>query len=119
MSDQQNTRQHPRYDIRISAEVATSDQNFTCVTRNLSAGGVGLVCDRQLTPQTPVRVTLFVVVDDVEDLGTEPLDLQATVVWCREAQPEQYDTGLQFGSMSRQQADYLGRFLAAVAPQEG
>lgn len=118
MSAQQNTRQHPRFDIRISAEVTTSDHTFTCVTRNLSAGGVGLACDRQLFPQTPVRVTLFVVVDDIEDLGTDPLMLEAVVVWCRPSQQEQFETGLQFKPMTQQQGAYLGRFLAAVSPRQ-
>lgn len=111
-----NTRQHPRYEIRISAEVATMEQSFTCTTRDLSAGGVGLSCDRGLDVGSPVRVTLFVVVDDIEDLGTEALVLEATIIWCKQMDPEKFDVGLQFMPMNEKKTAYLKRFLMAVSP---
>ena len=116
MSAQQNSRQHPRYDIRISADVVIDNQSFSCVTSNLSAGGVGVICDRELAAGAVANLTLFVVVDDIEDLGTDPLDVQATVVWCKPGGPETFNAGFKFNPMSREKSAYLGRFLAAVSP---
>jgi c-di-GMP-binding flagellar brake protein YcgR len=108
-----NTRAHSRYEIRISAEVATGGQVYVCTTRDLSEGGVGLSCDREIPTQNQAFVTLFVVVDDIEDLGTRPLELEGKIVWCREVNEERHDAGLQFGPMDESKSRYLKRLLAA------
>lgn len=115
MNRTENTRAHSRYEIRISAEVATGGQTFTCATRDLSKGGVGLDCDRELTAGLPALVTLFVVVDDVEDLGTDPLELEADIVWCKGLDPEHFAVGLKFGELDAERSAYLDRLLAVAA----
>lgn len=110
-----DTRAHSRYDIRVSAEIASGGQTFTCTTRDLSLGGVGLNCDRELQPGVPALVTLFVVVDDIEDLGTDPLELVADIVWCKNLEKEQYAVGLKFSDMDEKGTSYLKRLLSVAA----
>ena len=45
---QESRRQHQRVDLRMSAEVRTSETVFTATTRDLSEGGAGLSADRPL-----------------------------------------------------------------------
>jgi Tfp pilus assembly protein PilZ len=118
MSTFKNTRAHSRYEIRISAEVATGGQVYVCTTRDLSMGGVGVSCDREIPAGNPAFVTLFVVVDDIEDLGTKPLELAGKVVWCREVGAEQHDAGVQFEGMEAHDAQYLKRLLAATSARQ-
>lgn len=114
MNRPNNTRAHNRYDIRISAEVASGGLTFTCTTRDFSMGGVGLTCDRELTVGHPALVTLFVVVDDIEDLGTDPLELAADIVWCKKIENELYAAGLKFSGMDQESMAYLKRLLSVA-----
>src|SRR6185436_18142354 len=68
MTTEQRPR-HPRYAIRLSAELRVGNQLLTGVTRNLSAGGVCVEIDRPLEEGSKLRLTLFVVEDDVEAEG--------------------------------------------------
>ncbi len=114
MNSFHETRAHSRYDIRISAEVASGGVVFTCTTKDLSIGGVGVTCDRELTVGHPALVTLFVVVDDIEDLGTDPLELAADIVWCKSIDKESYLAGLKFSDMDQESRVYLQRLLTVA-----
>jgi len=108
----ENTRAYPRYEIRIGAEIQAGEKMITAMTKNLSLGGVALVLDRALLEGINVLVTLFVVLDDVEDSATEPFEIGARVAWCRRMGPETYEVGLAFEAMSPQRQAFLRRYLA-------
>jgi len=108
----ENTRAHPRYDIRIGADVQAGDKVITAMTKNLSLGGVGLVLDRAIPEGITILVTLFVVLEDVEDSATEPFEIGARVAWCRRMGPETYEAGLAFEAMTAERQVFLGRYLA-------
>ena len=107
-------RQHERYDIRVSAEVTVHQgEPVTCLTRDLSHGGVGIECEWPLPENSPLSVELFVVVDDIEDEGTVPLHLDGKVVWCRQRGERDFLAGIQFGDLSPDQRTYLNQLVAA------
>jgi c-di-GMP-binding flagellar brake protein YcgR len=102
--------------IQLSAEVDTFKDRFTAATRDLSVGGAGLDLDRPLREGAQLSLSLFVVLDDVEDEQTAPLTVRARVAWCAESDEEgRYAAGVRFDDMMPQQRDWLARFLAALA----
>ena len=111
-----DTRQHERYDIRVSAEVSVHQgEPVTCLTRDLSLGGVGIECEWPLPENVPLSVELFVVVDDIEDEGTLPLHLDGKVVWCRQRGERDFLAGIQFVNLTPDQTTYLQQLVAATA----
>jgi len=109
------TRAHIRYEIRVSAEVHLAPGvSMTCVTRDLSEGGLGIEADRVLPTGQAVGVELFVVVDDIEDESTTPLQLSAKVAWCRPLGDLAHAVGLQFVDLDPERRSYLDRLLRAV-----
>ena len=114
----QNTRQFPRYEIRVSAEVTPQiGPGFTCVTRDLSAGGLGLECDRPLAEGSAVDLELFVVVDDIEDEGTQTLKALGKVIWCRVKDERIYLAGIEFLDLDEQRTDHVQKLVAAISKQ--
>jgi c-di-GMP-binding flagellar brake protein YcgR len=111
----QSRRQHQRVDLRMSAEVRTSETAFTATTRDLSEGGAGLTTDRPLEEGQQVAIGLFLVVDDVES-DTPPLWVKARVQWCAESDDNQYNAGVRFEVITDDQRSWLRQVLATIAP---
>ena len=59
----------PRFNVRLSAELKVDQLRLTGTTRNLSTGGVCVEMDRPIAEGKLIRMTLFVVEDDVETEG--------------------------------------------------
>jgi len=112
---QQSRRQHQRVNLRMSAEVRTTQTAFTATTRDLSEGGAGLTTDRPLDEGQEVAVGLFLVVDDVES-DTPPLWVKAHVAWCAETDDNQYNAGVRFEVITDDQRAWLRQVLATIAP---
>jgi hypothetical protein len=103
----------PRFNIRLSAEVKVDALRLTGTTRNLSTGGVCVEVDRPVAEGKLIRVTLFVVEDDVETEGARGLDLTGTVQWMAEGD-RNYAIGIKFGNLTAAQSTALGHALKAV-----
>jgi hypothetical protein len=114
-----NARASVRYEIRVSAEVTLSPGvSVTCVTRDLSVGGVGIEADRVLPDGQRVEIELFIVVDDIEDEATTPLALTGKVAWCRPLGDLQYLAGIQFVDLDAARTEYLAKLLRAIPQQK-
>jgi c-di-GMP-binding flagellar brake protein YcgR len=111
----QSRRQHQRVDLRMSAEVRTSETAFTATTRDLSEGGAGLSSDRPLEEGQQVVLGLFLVVDDVES-DTPPLWVKARIAWCAESDDSHYNVGVRFEVITDDQRAWLRQVLATIAP---
>jgi c-di-GMP-binding flagellar brake protein YcgR len=109
----QSRRQHQRIDLRMSAEVRTSETAFTATTRDLSEGGAGLSSDRPLEEGQEVVIGLFLVVDDVES-DTPPLWVKARVAWCAETDDSRYNAGVRFEVITNDQRAWLRQVLATI-----
>jgi hypothetical protein len=88
-------------------------QRLTGMTRNLSTGGVCVEVDRPVPEGKRIRVTLFVVEDDVETEGARGLDLMGTVQWAAEGD-RNYAIGIKFGDLTPQQTKQLTSALQAM-----
>lgn len=106
----------PRFEVRLSAEVTFEGRVFTTKTLNLSVGGICLECDRELTEGAPIKVSLFLVVDDVEDATLPPLHVRGTVAWSTPGEPGKLAmVGVRFQGLSEMQLGVLTRFLKLVS----
>ena len=104
-------RQHQRIDAKLSAEIAREDGIFTAVTRNLSVGGAALECERAMKDGETVRMSLFLVVDGIEDARTPPLIVMARVMWTANGDDGSHTAGVKFEQMSDAQKQWLDKFL--------
>lgn len=103
----------PRFSIRLSAELKVDAHRITGTTRNLSIGGVCVEIDRPIAEGKLIRMTLFVVEDDVEAEGARGLDLTGTVQWMAEGD-RNYAVGIKFGNLNASQTTALNHALKAV-----
>ena len=103
----------PRFNIRLSAELKVDAARITGLTRNLSTGGVCVEIDRPVAEGKLIRMTLFVVEDDVETEGARGLELTGTVQWVAEGD-RNYAVGIKFGTLNPAQSTALTNALKAV-----
>jgi hypothetical protein len=106
-------RATPRFDIRLSAELRVEGRVITGTTKNLSMGGLCIEIDRPLPENSFVRLTLFVVEEDVETEGARGLDLTGNVQWNAEGD-RGYSIGLKFGNLTASQQTALANALKTV-----
>lgn len=111
----QTRRQHPRIDLRMSAEVRTPRAVFTATTRDLSEGGVGISSDYPLEEASEVVLGLFLVVDGLES-DTPPLWVKARVAWAAETDDNRYNAGVRFEVITEDQRKWLRQVLTTLAP---
>ncbi len=112
---QQTRRQHPRVDLRMSAEVRTQRSVFTATTRDLSEGGVGISAEYPLEEGSEVVLGLFLVLDDVES-DTPPLWVKARVAWAAETDEHRHNAGVRFEVITDDQRKWLRQVLATILP---
>ena len=106
----------------MSAEVRTARTVFTATTRDLSAGGAGIISDRALTEGQEIALGLFLVVDDVEE-QLPPLWVKGHVVWTSDGETSpvrtQYVAGVRFNSVTDDQKRWLGKVLSQLSDPDG
>ena len=106
-------RQHPRVDLRMSAELRTARGAFTATTRDLSEGGAGLEADRPLAEGEQIALGLFLVIDDLEE-QTPPLWVKARVAWVGETDAGGHTAGVRFQVITDQQRAWLRGVLGEI-----
>jgi hypothetical protein len=105
-------RQNRRYNVRLSAEVTYRGELFTATTRDLSVGGVCLESRRTVPEGDPLRVALFLVVDEIEDPSQPSIDLTGKVAWAAPGEEGRPGTlGVRFEGLTPMQQAGLNRFL--------
>ena len=116
----QNRRAHRRYTLHLAAEVRTATAGFTATTRDLSEGGCCIESAYPLDDGAQVGMSLYLVVDGIEDVHQPPLQVRARVQWSA-ANPDapaaiRHVSGLHFENMTPQQAQWLAGVLARCTP---
>jgi hypothetical protein len=111
-----NRRAHPRYDIRLAAELSLPGGRTTAaVTRDLSEGGTCVESAYPLVDGSEIGIALFVVIDGVEEASLPSLRVQATVQWTAQndeaAIEVRHIAGLKFQALSEAQAAWIRRFV--------
>lgn len=113
-----NRRAHPRYDIRLAAELSLPGGKTTAaVTRDLGEGGTCIESPYPLVDGSAIGVALFVVIDGVEEASLPSLKVSATVQWTAQnddaAVEVRHIAGLKFAPLSEAQAAWIRRFVPA------
>ncbi len=113
-----NRRAHPRFDIRLAAELSLAGGKTTAaVTRDLSVGGTCVESAYPLVDGSEIGIALFVVVDGVEESSLPSLRVSATVQWTAQndeaAIEVRHIAGLKFAALSEAQAAWIQRFVPA------
>lgn len=109
-------RKHHRYAVELAAEVEIRGEVVVAATNNVSAGGVGLVVDREVKEGSQLAVTLFLTQDGIEDPDEEPFEAKAIVAWSAVQDAGTWIAGVRFEKVSPAQAAQLDRFLGKLDP---
>jgi hypothetical protein len=116
----QEKRQHRRYAIHLAAEIRAASGRFTATTRDLSEGGCCIEAAYPLEDGAMVDVSLFLVVDGVEDAHQPALEARARVQWAASnpdaPAPTRCVAGLHFEGMTPAQAQWLTGVIARSSP---
>jgi hypothetical protein len=113
-----NRRAHPRFDLRLAAELSLPGGKTTAaVTRDLSVGGTCVESAYALEDGSEIGVALFVVVDGVEEATLPALKVRATVQWTAQndetAIEVRHIAGLKFSALTEAQAAWIKKFVPA------
>jgi c-di-GMP-binding flagellar brake protein YcgR len=109
-----NRRIHQRFVTSLSVEVYTGEDLVLATANNLSVGGLGLICPRQLPEKATVGVSMFLVEDGVEDASSEPINLRGEVIWCAQGDKGEYQAGLRFHDVEPQHQQAIQHFLGRL-----
>jgi len=101
-------RQHPRFAVALKCTISDGDRQLTGATENVSRGGVSMMLE------APIELSSVVVLEMALDFGndsfSEPLNVQALIVWCTRL-GERWQVGAKFSNLTREQRTYLEMFL--------
>lgn len=101
-------RQSPRFAHEAELTLVAGAVRITGRTSNLSRGGICAVMSGPIRVGTSGEAELALVF--AEDELSEPLRLQARVVWCT-ALEQHYQVGLSFSGVLPEQQKFLDMFL--------
>jgi hypothetical protein len=106
-------RAHQRFNLHLSAEFKVQGRVVTAVTRNVSVGGAAIECGpASFKEGEALELSLFLVVEGVEDADKPPLEVGARVQWLGEGDDGSHVVGVRFERITPEQVKWLERFLA-------
>jgi c-di-GMP-binding flagellar brake protein YcgR len=111
-----DNRKYPRFPVALAAEVQIRGETVVASTQNVSAGGVGLVVDREVKEGSELSLTLFLTQDGIEDGDEHPFEAKAIVAWTAVQDAGTWVTGVRFEKVSPGQKQQLERFLSKLDP---
>ncbi len=110
-------RKEARFEARLSCDVdSPSAGALIALTRDLSVGGAALETDVALADGETLRLSLFLVVEGIEDERTPPLVVGARVQWTASGDDGSHTAGVKFVEITDAQKAWLSRVLAVVTP---
>jgi len=109
-------RRDARFEAKLSCDVdSPTAGTMTAVTKDLSVGGAALETDLGLPEGETVRLSLFLVVEGIEDERTPPLVVGARVQWSAAGDDGTHTAGVRFVEITDAQKAWLSRVLAVVS----
>jgi Tfp pilus assembly protein PilZ len=104
-----DARRHPRFAVQIDAKVTAPDgEQMTAITKDMSRGGICVVCPKRIVPGSTVGLSLSLILGD--NSFSESLELSARVVWCTPI-AQVHQVGAVFTGLTREKAGFLEMFL--------
>ncbi len=111
-----DNRRFQRFAVELAAEVEMNGEMIVAATQNVSAGGVGIVVDREVAEGAQIAVTLFLTQDGIEDPDENPFEANAIVQWAAVQDAGTWIAGVRFEAVSPVQRAQLERFLGKLDP---
>jgi len=111
----ENRRKHQRFRAAIAAELELDAEQYAGVTRDLSQTGASIFVDAPLEDGSELSLTLLLTEDGIAAPDSEPLTLQAKVVWVAERKHNGLLAGLHFIKPTSQDNQRLALLLAAFS----
>ena len=109
-------RQHPRFKISLGAEIRSTQRTFTAATKDVSAGGACVEGPHPFGDGDELVLSLYVVVDGIEESSMPPLQVKATVQWSAENDEAEdtwkYIAGLKFVDITPEQSQWIEQIVA-------
>ena len=102
------TRQYPRFAVQLEARLEASGRSSVVTTKDVSRGGICLVCPAEVTAGSDIKLALSL------KLGSSPfsesLELEGRAIWCTPV-GQTFQVGAVFTDMSPVKLGYLEMFL--------
>ena len=108
---EQESRRKRRYEIRVAAEVMAHHATMQSATKNLSESGICLITRQPLREGSQVQISLFLVVDGIEDTTTPSIEINARVVWSAPSSESEFLAGCEFIGLAGESVEVLKGFL--------
>jgi hypothetical protein len=102
------TRRHKRFTVDVEAVVHASNRHIGARTRDLSRSGICLITASPLQGNEAVLIELVLAFGD--NAFSEPLRLEARVVWCTPI-GQSFQVGAMFDELSKDNTEFLEMFL--------
>jgi hypothetical protein len=102
-------RRHRRFTVDVEAVVhAAAGRRISARTRDLSRSGICLITSSAIQGNESVVIELVLAL--AENTFSEPLRLDARVVWCTPIGPS-FQVGAMFSELSDEHSEFLDMFL--------
>lgn len=108
MNDHPNSRRHPRFAVQLAAEVQDGDETLTVVTKDMSRGGICVICPKLLPSGSEIQLSLSLVLGAAK--FSESLQLSGRVVWCTPVD-RGFQVGIAFIRLDHEKVGYLDMYL--------
>jgi hypothetical protein len=117
MTRAEDTRRHPRYAVDVDANLTlVGGRRLPARTRDLSRSGICVITAEAMAMGSLVNVDL--VLSFGGDAFSEPLTLEARVVWCSNLGGS-FQVGAMFDDLTEQQDGFLDMFLQYLNGSHG
>jgi hypothetical protein len=100
-------RKHPRYPVELDCELITGGACIRGRSKNISQTGIACVVPSPIEVSSVVTLTLALAFG--ANAFSEPLALQATIVWCTPV-GDGYQVGAKFADLTPQLRGFLEVF---------
>jgi hypothetical protein len=101
-------RRHPRFEVQLEAQVQLGGHTIPALTKDVSRGGICIVCARDASPGTVIRLRLALALGN--GAFSEQLELSARVIWCT-AVDGRHQLGAVFTELTPEKRGFLEMFL--------
>jgi len=100
-------RRHPRYAVELDCLIDDGGRSIAGRSKNISQSGIACIVPTAIEVSSVVTLTISLVFG--ANLFSEPLKLDATIVWCTRV-GDSYQIGAKFANLTSQLRSFLDLF---------
>jgi len=110
-------RQHPRIDTRLSVILYQGEQILAARANNVSLGGLGVTLEQQVQAGEPVTLSFYLVKDGEVEETAQRLSIEGKVAWATPLKQGKFDVGVAFGDVAEEARNRLETFLQRLVAE--